>query len=107
MLRQCQDGTAVQRRERAQVQDARLDALAGKPFGDAQHDMHVCAVGDDREVRARPPQGRTAECHLVRRIAGEPLLDSGVAIKRDVLVEEHRIGVGDRGSEQRPRILRG
>ena len=58
-------------------------------------DVHVRAVRDDREVVAGAPQRGLADRHRRRRRVGERLLDARIAIERDVLVVEDRIGIGD------------
>ncbi len=53
---------AIERRERSQVEHARLDAVGGEPLGDTQRGVHVGAVRDDREIvrrRAGAPRGRS------------------------------------------------
>ena len=58
---QREDRGAIERRQRAQVEDARLDAVGGQRVGDAQRDVHVRAVRDDRQVVARSAKRRLAE----------------------------------------------
>ena len=62
-----EDGVAVERRERAQVEHRRLDAVGGQPLGDAHRDVDVGAVGDDREVIAGAAQRRAADRQRRRR----------------------------------------
>ena len=91
---------------RAQIEHARLDAVGGQTLGDAQRDVDVGAVRDDREVVAGAAQRGAAERNRGGRRVGERLLDARIAIERDVLVVEHRIGIGDRRRHQRARVVR-
>ena len=74
--------------------------------GDAQALVHVGAVGDHRQVVAGAAQRRLADRHRRRRRLAEHLLDARIAVERDVLVVEHRIGIGDRRRHQPARVFR-
>ena len=96
---------AIERHQRPQVQHARLDPVSGQTRCHAQRGVHVGAVRNDRHIVAGAAKRGLAERNRQdgRR---EPLLDPRIAIERDVLVIEHRIGIGDRSGHQRPRIGR-
>ena len=47
-----EDRCLVQRSQRSKVEDAGLDAIRRKPFGNAEGDMDVCAVGNHRQIVA-------------------------------------------------------
>ena len=55
-----------------------------------------------------PPARRKrglADRHRRRRVCRQRLLDPRIAIERDVLVIQHRIGIGDGGGHQRARVF--
>ena len=58
-----------------------------------------------RSSPARRSAARPSGIGVGRRV-GERLLDARIAIERDVLVVEHRIGIGDGGRHQRARVVR-
>ena len=67
----------------------------GERVGDAQRDVHVGAVGNDREVAAGAAQRRRSRAAAAAAASPSSLLDARIAIERDVLVVEDRIGIGD------------
>ena len=104
---QASTARAIERRERAQVEHAGLDAVGRQPLRDAQRGVHVGAVRNDRQVVARlvaAPPCRSAAAR--RRIAAKHLLDARIAVERDVLVVEDRIRIGDGARHQRSRVVR-
>ena len=61
VARDGEHGVAVERRERPQVEHRGLDAVGRERLGDAQRDVDVRAVGDDREIVAGAPQRGLAD----------------------------------------------
>ena len=55
MPRDAEDGGAVERGDRPQVQHGALDTVLRQAFGDAHGDVDERSVGNDGEVVARPP----------------------------------------------------
>ena len=98
MARDARSGVAIERHERAQVEDARLDAVRRQPFGDAQRHMHVGAVRHDREIVARAAERGLAERDRFGRFIAQRLTDARIAIEGDVLVVEHRVRIGHRAA---------
>ena len=58
---------------------------------------------DGRRIAATPP-GRAGSATAAPRV--EQLPDPRIAVERDVLVVQHRIGIGDGGRHQRARVVR-
>ena len=67
VARDGEERLAVERGEAAQVEHGGLDAVLRELLGDAHRDVHVRAVGDDREIGARPPQRGLADRDRRRR----------------------------------------
>ena len=59
---------AVERRERAQIEHAGLDAVGGEPLGDTQRGVDVGAVRNDREIVAGAPERGAADRQRRRRL---------------------------------------
>src|SRR5262249_8075035 len=83
--REREEGRAIQRDERPEIQDRGLDAVFRELLGRARRDVNVGAVRDDREILALAPERGLSERHRRGRFGGKHLLDARIAIERDVL----------------------
>ena len=101
MSRHGEDRRLVERRERPQVEHRRADAVRLEALGDFQRGVDVGAVADDRQVIAGTAQRRTTDRQRRGCGVAETLLDARVAVERDVLVVEHRVGIGHGARHQR------
>ena len=88
------DGAAVQRGERAQVEDRALDAGRGKLLGGLEALVHHVAVRDDGQVVALPADLGRPDWHDVI-IFREIVFQGAVCLL--VLEVDHGVGVADRG----------
>ncbi len=104
--RERQHGAAVERRQRSQIQNARLNTVRGECVRDAQADVHVGAIRNDGEVVAATAQRGLADRNRRRRRVAEGLADPRIAVERNVLVIEDRIRIGDGRRHQRARVVR-
>ena len=87
-----QHRVAIQRRDRAQVDDLDGDPLAGQCGGGLGADVAVQAVGDDGDVVARHGDVGDADRHPPVAVGDEPFHQ---AVRPLVLEEQHRIGIVD------------
>src|SRR4051812_48232106 len=87
-----EDQYPIEWNEASKVDDTRLDSILRQYFRDAHRDVHVRTVRHQREIVAAPPERRAADRNRYRSVLSKRLLDSRIAVERNVLVEEHGIG---------------
>ena len=98
---------AIERHERAQVEDGGLDAVGARAV--RRRAGATCTYAPYEMIARSSPARRSAALPMRqrrRRVVRQRLLDPRIAIERDVLVVEHRIGIGDGARHQRARVLR-
>src|ERR1700681_4554792 len=91
---QGQQCVTVERHQRAQVEDARLDSVGGESVRDPPCNVDVRAVGHNREVVPRAAKSCAAEGNRNWRRGGgmtQNLPEARIAIEGDVFVIENRI----------------
>ena len=73
------------------------ETLARQSFGEANRYVDIGSVRDHRKIVTATPQRRFADRDRRRRFVAQLLPDPRIAVERNVLVVEDRVGVSDRG----------